>query len=304
MLEISRSALKLFGSEVRWYGILIALGVLLAVLLAGSREQRLGLKPETALNLALIAVPAALVCARAYYVIFSWDYYAAHPADILNIRQGGLAIYGGVIGGILAGYLYCRATRTNFAVGLDLAAPSIALGQAIGRWGNFLNQEAYGRLVTDPKLQFVPLAVQIEGSGWHWATFFYESAWCALIVIFLLVQERRGFFRRRGDVFGWYLFLYGLERALVEGLRTDSLYLGPMRVSQLLSLAALLILALTLARRAGGRPPVLRALPAAAVLALGAAIAADLLPLTIAAALILPILAATLYTRTTRGENP
>ena len=297
MFEITRTGVTLFGFEVHWYGILIALGVLLAVLLACRRERGLGLKEETALNIALIAVPAAILCARAYYVLFSWDYYAAHPADILNIRQGGMAIYGGVIGGVLAGYIYCRATHTSFAAGLDLAAPSIALGQAIGRWGNFLNQEAYGRLVTNPRLQFFPLAVQIEGSGWHWATFFYESAWCALIVAFLLIQERRGFFRRRGDVFGWYAFLYALERALVEGLRTDSLYLGAIRVSQLLSLAMLLILMITLARRRADQPATLRALPAVAVLILGAAVAMDAALLTAAAALALPGLVYTLYTR-------
>ena len=303
MFQITRSALTLFGYEVRWYGILIALGVLLAVLLADRREKRLGLKKDTALNIALIAVPVAILCARLYYVIFSWSYYAAHPADILNIRQGGMAIYGGVIGGVLAGYVYCRATRTSFAAGLDLAAPSIALGQAIGRWGNFLNQEAYGRVVANPRLRFFPLAVEI-GGNWHWATFFYESLWCALIVIFLLAMERRNFFRRRGDVFGWYLFLYGLERALVEGLRTDSLYLGSMRVSQLLSLAAVLILTLTLARRARGQSAALRALPVITVLLLGAAIAVNLLPLIAAAAVILPGFVYILYTRTTRGENP
>ena len=295
MFQITRGALTLFGYEVRWYGILIALGVLLAVLLADRRERRLGLKPDTALNIALIAVPVAILCARAYYVIFSWGYYAAHPSDILNIRQGGMAIYGGVIGGVLAGYVYCRASHTNFAAGLDLAAPSIALGQAIGRWGNFLNQEAYGRAVMNPKLRFFPMAVEIGGS-WHWATFFYESLWCALIVIFLLAMERKGFFRRRGDIFGWYLFLYGLERALVEGLRTDSLYLGSLRVSQLLSLAALLLLMLALSRRISRR---IALLPAAAVLVLGAAIAANILPLTLAAALILPVLVYILYTRTT-----
>src|SRR5699024_7475801 len=117
---------------------------------------------------ALVGIPAALVCARAYYVLFSWEYYAAHPEDILNIRQGGMAIYGGVIGGVLAGYVYCRIKKLSFAVCLDLAAPALALGQAVGRWGNFLNQEAYGAAVTNPNLQFFPLAVYIEGSGWHW----------------------------------------------------------------------------------------------------------------------------------------
>ncbi len=298
-MEISREALTLFGFELRWYGVLIALGVLGAVLLASRREARLGLKPDTALNVALIAVPVAVVCARLYYVLFSWDYYAAHPADILNIRQGGLAIYGGVIGGILAGWLYCRFTHTSFAAGLDLAAPSIALGQAVGRWGNFLNREAYGAAVANPKLRFFPLAVEIPGSGWHWATFFYESLWCALIVAFLLIAERRSFFRRRGDVFGWYLLLYALERALVEGLRTDSLYLGPVRVSQLLSLAALLALTLALARRSSAAAAA-RWAPALCVPLLGVAVALDAaLPAALLAMLLLG-LALRLYTHEPR----
>jgi len=274
MFEISRSALVLFGFELHWYGLLIALGVLAAVLLACSRERKLGLKRDTALSVALIAVPAAIICARLYYVVFSWEYYAAHPQDILNIRQGGLAIYGGVIGGVLAGWIYCRVKKISFTKGLDLTAPSLALGQAIGRWGNFLNQEAYGGLVKNPALQFFPLAVSIEGSGWHWATFFYESLWCALIAAFILIAERKNFFRRSGDIFGAYLLLYGLERALVEGLRTDSLYLGPIRVSQLLSLGFVLFVCIMLARRAKEKP--LALMPLILCILLGAALALDL----------------------------
>lgn len=287
MFEISRSALVLFGFELHWYGLLIALGVLAAVLLACGREKRLGLERDTALNVALIAVPAAILCARLYYVLFSWEYYAAYPQDILNIRQGGLAIYGGVIGGVLAGYIYCRVKRISFARGLDLVAPSLALGQAIGRWGNFLNQEAYGAAVENPALRFFPLAVHIDGSGWHWATFFYESLWCALIAAFLLVAERRRFFRRSGDIFGAYLFLYGLERALVEGLRTDSLYLGPIRVSQLLSLLMVLFVCAALVRRGKGLPAVVRLLPVPVCLLLGAALALNAGALSVLLAVIL-----------------
>lgn len=273
MFEISRSALVLFGFELHWYGLLIAMGVLAAVLLACSREKRLGLERDTTLNIALIAVPVAIICARLYYVLFSWEYYAAHPQEILNIRQGGLAIYGGVIGGVLAGWIYCRVKKVSFPKGLDLAAPSLALGQAIGRWGNFLNQEAYGAAVENPALQFFPLAVHIDGSGWHWATFFYESLWCALIVAFILVAERKHFFRRSGDIFGAYLLLYGVERALVEGLRTDSLYLGPLRVSQLLSLMLVLGVCLVLACRARKLHMGFRFFPACACILLGAALA-------------------------------
>lgn len=273
MFEISRTALILFGFRLHWYGLLIAIGVLAAVLLAAGREKKFGFKQDTALSVALIAVPAAIICARIYYVLFSWEYYAAHPQEILNIRQGGLAVYGGVIGGVLAGWIYCKAKRISFFKALDLVAPSLALGQAIGRWGNFFNQEAYGAAVENLKLQFFPLAVYIEGSGWHWATFFYESLWCALIAAFILIAERKNFFRKSGDAFGAYLLLYGLERALVEGLRTDSLYLGPIRVSQLLSLLLVLFVCIMLARRARGKRILIRLLPVLNCILLGAALA-------------------------------
>ena len=253
MFELTRSTLTVFGLSIHWYGVLIALGVLGAVLLAWRREERLGLKRETTLDLALICVPAGILCARLYYVLFSWDDFAAHPAEILNLRGGGLAIYGGVIGGVLAGWIYSRVKKIPFGTLADLVAPGLAFGQAVGRWGNFLNQEAYGAQVTKAQFQFFPLSVYIEGSGWHWATFFYESMWCALICIFLLRAEKRGFFKRKGDTFLWYLFLYALERCLVEGLRTDSLYIGPLRVSQALSLGVLLILQIGLCLRLRGK---------------------------------------------------
>ena len=299
MFGITRSTLTLFGFSLHWYGILIALGVLCAVVLASRREARLGFKKDTVLDLALICVPVAIVCARLYYVLFSWEYYAAHPGEIFDIRQGGLAIYGGVIGSVAAGYIYCRVKKLSFLKGLDLVAPSLALGQAIGRWGNFLNQEAYGRLVLNPRLQFFPMAVQIDGS-WHYATFFYESLWCALIVILLLSAERKRFFRRGGDLFGAYLLLYGLERALVEGLRTDSLYLGPVRISQLVSLGAMLAVTLALARRRGALPAAIRLLPALAALALGLTLAMEWNVLTAILALALPGLTAAIYI----GNNP
>ena len=275
MFELTRSTLTIFGFSIHWYGVLIALGVLGAVLLAWRREEKLGLKRETTLDLALICVPAGILCARLYYVLFSWDYYAAHPAEILDIRGGGLAIYGGVIGGVLAGWIYSRAKKLSFGTLADLVAPGLAFGQAVGRWGNFLNQEAYGAAVTKARLQFFPLSVYIEGSGWHWATFFYESLWCALICTFLLIAERRGFFKRKGDTFLWYLFLYALERCLVEGLRTDSLYIGPLRISQALSLAVLLALQIGLCLRLRGRQSLVMSLyQLACILLLGAFVSA------------------------------
>ena len=276
MFELTRSTLTIFGFSIHWYGVLIALGVLGAVLLAWLREERLGLTRETTLDLALICVPVGILCARLYYVLFSWDYYAAHPAESLDLRGGGLAIYGGVIGGVLAGWIYSRVKKISFGTLADLVAPGLAFGQAVGRWGNFLNQEAYGAAVTKAQFQFFPMSVYIEGSGWHWATFFYESLWCALICAFLLIAEKRGYFKRKGDTFLWYLFLYALERCLVEGLRTDSLYIGPLRVSQLLSLTVLLVLQIGLCLRLRGRQSIaVSGYQLACILLLGAFVCAQ-----------------------------
>jgi phosphatidylglycerol:prolipoprotein diacylglycerol transferase len=174
----------------------------------------------------------------AYYVAFTWDQF---KDDLLRVFGPARRRHGHLRQPdrwFCDGDLYAKARRIPFRTLCDLAAPAIALGQAIGRWGNFVNQEAYGVAITDARLQFFPAAVWIENqSGWVAATFFYDSAWCFLIVAFLLIAERRGFFRRPGEEFLWYVTLYAFERMLVEGLRTDSLFWGPVRVSQALSLA-------------------------------------------------------------------
>jgi phosphatidylglycerol:prolipoprotein diacylglycerol transferase len=253
LFELSRNSLTINGFSIRFYGVLMALGVLLGVLLASRREKRVGVPEETTLNLALLAVPISVICARLYYVIFEWDMYRGDLLAILNVRRGGLAIYGAVLGGVLEGLIYARWKKVSFWCLADLAAPSLALGQAIGRWGNFLNEEAYGVAITNPKYQFFPAAVYIRANGlWHAATFFYESIWCFLILAFLLGAERKRFFRKSGDLFLWYGFLYALERGAVEGLRTDSLYWGTVRVSQLLSLLVIFAVALAFAFRAKG----------------------------------------------------
>ncbi len=259
LFSFDKSGFTLLGLDIRWYGVMIALGALMAVLLAARREKKLSLPKDTALDVALWCIPIAIVCARLYYVAFSWDYYAADPAKIFSIHEGGLAIYGGIIGGLLTGWLYARAKKLSFLRLADLAAPSVALGQAIGRWGNFFNQEAFGLEVTNPSLQFFPIAVFIESeNAWHCATFFYESLWCLLIVAVLLIMERKNFFRRTGDVFFWYALLYAAERTVVEGLRTDSLFWGPVRVSQALSLIALIAVCLLFVLRARGLRPFFR----------------------------------------------
>ncbi|MBM7581774.1 phosphatidylglycerol:prolipoprotein diacylglycerol transferase [Caldicoprobacter guelmensis] len=227
-------AFEIFGRPVYWYGILIATGVLLGIYLAMGYARRLNYDPEIILDFALLAIPFAIVGARLYYVVFQWEIYKNNPVDIFKIWQGGLAIYGAVIGGIVAALIFSRWRKVNFWDLADLASPSLILGQAIGRWGNFFNQEAYGRLVTDPAWQWFPFAVYIGSrKEWHMATFFYESMWNLLVFIFLMYYRKRR--KRPGDIFLLYLLLYSCGRIVIEGLRTDSLYWGPFRVSQLLA---------------------------------------------------------------------
>lgn len=251
-MQFNSTGFSLFGLTIRYYGLLIATGFALGIALAICRERRYGLPKDTVIDLSLYVVPAAIVGARLYYVVFSWSAYADNPISALYIWEGGLAIYGGILAGALTALVFAKVRHLPFLTLADLAAPSIALGQAIGRWGNFFNQEAYGRAVSAEWMKRFPIAVRIGADGlWHYATFFYESAWCLMIVAFLLIADRRGrpgqclsgqcLFRRPGDMFFTYVLLYAVERALVEGLRTDSLYLGPVRVSQALSICAALV---------------------------------------------------------------
>lgn len=230
---------NLFGIEgwnIAWYGVIIASGMLLGIWLATYRAKKQGLKSDLILDFVLLAVPVAIVCARAYYVVFEWEAYADSPLSAFAIWEGGLAIYGGVLGGLAAAYGFCRYHRFPLMRFLDLAVPSLVLGQAIGRWGNFINQEAFGNPVTNPALQFFPYAVFIDSlQEWHQATFFYESSWnLCLWAAMLLVSRKQP---KTGSLVCMYFVFYGLGRLLIEGLRSDSLYLIPgLRVSQLLSL--------------------------------------------------------------------
>lgn len=244
-MGFDRVAFTLFGKPIYWYGIIIGSALLLGVWTAMLREKRAKLPKDTAIDLALVCAPVAIVFARLYYVAFEWRSFASNPLSVFDIRSGGLAIYGALIGGALALVLVSRRKKIRYAALLDLVAPSLALGQGIGRWGNFCNQEAFGVLVTNERFQFFPACVYIDRlQEWHMATFFYESAWCLALWLLLEILVRKGAFdkRRPGDVFAWYVLLYSAERAVVEGLRTDSLYAGRVRISQALSLLAMLVI--------------------------------------------------------------
>ena len=227
----------LFG-VIPIYGLLIAAAIGIGALLCVREEKRLGLPQDTTVDFALWVVPAAIIGARLYYVAFRWALYTPDPVRILKIWEGGLAIYGGVIGGAIAAFVFARVRRLPFATLADMVAPALILGQAIGRWGNFFNGEAYGRPITDPAWQFFPVAVYADGA-WHQATFFYESCWD--LAGFILLWGIRKKLKTPGSLFLLYLCWYGLGRTVIEGLRTDSLMLGPVRVSQALS--AVLVIA-------------------------------------------------------------
>lgn len=233
---------------IPWYGFLIALGVAAAIFLASHEEKRLGLKRDTVIDLAFWVIPLGLLCARIYYVAFQWETFADNPVSVLYLWEGGIAIYGAVIGGLIAILLFSRHRRLNPFLLTDIVVPGLALAQSIGRWGNYFNMEAYGREIADPAWQFFPFGVQIPQDGgyvWHMATFFYESALNLLIflVLWFVIRKKS---KVAGTVTLFYLLLYGTGRFLIEGLRTDSLMLGGFRVSQLLSLGLVILSAVLL----------------------------------------------------------
>lgn len=226
-------AFEVFGFEVRWYGLLIAIAVLIGTILALREAKRKGIKEESIIDMLLFAVPGAIIGARLYYVIFMWDYYSKNPGQILNLRGGGLAIHGVIIGGALVAYIFTKVKKLNFLTVADIVAPSLILGQAIGRWGNFANQEAHGG-PTD-----LPWGIMVDGVKVH-PTFLYESIWNFLVFGFLLWYRRKKA-KADGEVFAMYLVLYSVARFLIEGMRTDSLMLGPIRVAQLISAIIIIV---------------------------------------------------------------
>ncbi len=250
-------AIHLGPLAIRWYGVLIAVAVLLGTLLAQREAVRRREDPDQVLNVIVLAVLAALVGARLYYVAFNWSYYSLHPAKILAVWEGGLAIHGGLIAGGLAILLYGRSRRLPFLTYLDIMVPSLALGQAIGRWGNFFNQEAFGtptdlpwKLYIDPYHRPPPLA----GFEYFHPTFLYESLWNLAVFAVLHVTLRRPLQDRRGALTLCYFALYSVGRFIVEGFRIDSLMLGPYRAAQVMSaiLFVLSVAALVVRLR---RPP-------------------------------------------------
>lgn len=225
-------AFTVFGIEVRWYGVLIALGMVLATLLTYKRAPRHGLEPDRVLDFILICIPVGIIGARLYYVVFNWSMYEGDFLKIINLRLGGLAIHGGLIFGIAAAVILCAVWKIRPLNVMDLAVPGVALAQAIGRWGNYFNSEAHGG-PTD-----LPWAVTVNGQTYH-PTFLYESIWCFLLFLFLIYMDNHR--RFEGQIFLLYGILYSVERFFVEALRTDSLLIGPFKQAQVLSLSVIIV---------------------------------------------------------------
>lgn len=250
-------AFSLGPIDVHWYGIIIGVGLALALFLAIREGERRGLEKDTFADLMLWAIPIAIISARIYYVLFEWGYYSQNPGDIIKIWNGGIAIHGALIGSVITAYVFTKKKGISFWKLTDIAAPSIILGQAIGRWGNFMNQEAHGEEVSRAFLEnlylpdFIVDQMYINGTYYH-PTFLYESVWNLLGFILLISLRRVNL--RRGELFLSYVIWYSIGRFFVEGMRTDSLMLTEhLRIAQTISIALVIgAVALLVFRRVKG----------------------------------------------------
>lgn len=254
--------------SIKWYGVIIAFGLILAALFGGRIAYTWKMDLSKMVDVLIYGMFGGIICARAYYVAFEWDYYSVHPDEIFQIWRGGLAIYGGIIGGLIAAFITCKVEKLNFYNLLDCAGMSLLIGQGIGRWGNYANQEAFGvftsgnyGMMSDKVISYIeknPELYSLQGvenieeyieanNLFVHPTFFYEFAWCMLGVLVLYIITRK-FRKFSGQTFLCYGIWYGIERAFVEGLRTDSLYIGntDLRVSQVLSIAIVVVCAVIL----------------------------------------------------------
>jgi len=238
--QINRTAFELFGLPIYWYAIIIVSGIAIALWLSNREALRVGLKEDDMTNFILWALPIAIIGARLYYILFDLEQYLADPIQIFNTRSGGLAIYGGLIAAVIVLIVYTRHNFIDPWLFLDVVAPSVLLAQAMGRWGNFTNHEAYGGETTRQFLeslhlpQFIINNMYIDGA-FRQPTFLYESMWSlAGFILILIIRKKVAI--KRGELFLGYVIWYSFGRFFVEGMRTDSLYLfGGIRVSQMLS---------------------------------------------------------------------
>lgn len=236
--------------QIRWYGIILATAFAAGTLIACRRAVRMRIDPDHIINMIALIIPASIIGARLYYVAFTWAEYRDDPLSALAVWHGGLAIHGGIMGGVLAGLWYVRRHGLQAWNIADILAPSLILGQAVGRWGNFINQEAHGGPVSEKFISYFPDFIEKQmfiGGRYYHPTFLYESAWDFGVFLFLTYYWSRR--KVQGEVALLYLILYSTGRFFIEGLRTDSLMLGPFRAAQLVSLFLILSGILVFCRR-------------------------------------------------------
>ncbi|MFE3972631.1 MULTISPECIES: prolipoprotein diacylglyceryl transferase [unclassified Peribacillus] len=251
-------AIDLGPIQVHWYGLIIGFGVLLGLIIALRESERRGLDKEIFTDMILFAVPIAIISARIYYVIFQWEYYSQNPGDIIKIWNGGIAIHGALIGAVLTAIIFAKVKKVSFWKLADIAAPSLLLGQAIGRWGNFMNQEAHGGEISRSFLEnmhlpdFIINQMYINGTYYH-PTFLYESIWNIVGVIILLSLRKVNL--HRGELFLTYVIWYSIGRFYIEGMRTDSLMLTEsLRIAQVISIVLVVVaIVLVVYRRVSGQ---------------------------------------------------
>lgn len=230
-LSISRIAFTIGGIHIYWYAIFIAIAILIAIIALKKDCKKYNINYNDILELMIIVIPVAIICARLYYVIFNIQYYLDNPSEIINIRNGGLAIYGGIIGGAITTIIFCKIKKIKILDMFDMIVPYLSLGQAIGRWGNFINGEAHGATTNSIfRMGIIENGIYMEVHP----TFLYESI-CTLIIFFILMYLRNHR-KYAGQLTIVYLLLYSAIRTIIEGLRTDSLMVGNIRISQLISI--------------------------------------------------------------------
>lgn len=227
---MNRVAFSILGLDIMWYGILIACGILLAIIVSSREATRLGYKDGQVTDICLFAIPLGIVGARLYYVVFNWSQYAGDLREIINIRGGGLAIHGGILAGILTVWVFTRIKKLEFFRTADILVLGLPMAQAIGRWGNFINGEAHGGPTN------LPWAILVEGQRVH-PTFLYESVWDWMIFVYIFMIRKNK--KYEGQLLVDYISLYSLGRFFIEGLRTDSLMLGPIKMAQLISIVGI-----------------------------------------------------------------
>lgn len=236
-IQLNRVAFTLFGHDVYWYGLIIVFGLICGTLIGVKNAKKIGLSADCIYDYLLWAIPACMVGARAYYVATSWKDYRDNPLSVLYIWEGGIAIYGAVIAAIITMLIFCKIKKLRAYDMLDCCCSGLILGQAIGRWGNFVNGEAYGTVTSLPWRMSIEKAGQILEVH---PTFLYESLWNIIGFALLLFL----FYRHRtfgGKIFWTYLLWYGIGRFFIEGLRTDSLYIGIFRISQIVALISVIL---------------------------------------------------------------